>query len=105
MTLPVARVLPSLALLGALLGAVPATAADVAYPTGSRLGLAPPPGMSISRNFQGFEDVDSGAGMVFAILPQRAYAELEKEVTPDKLKREGITIQKTEKLQTPVGKA
>ena len=37
-------------------GAVPAAATDAAYPPGSRIGLAPPPGMVVSKNFFGYED-------------------------------------------------
>jgi hypothetical protein len=47
---------PFLPLLGYLLAAHAAHAAEVMYPPGSRLGLVPPPGMALSSNFFGFEE-------------------------------------------------
>ena len=58
--------------------AAPAQAADVAYPNGSRIGLAPPPGLTVSKGFAGFEDRTNRVALVIATLPAAAYAEIEK---------------------------
>ena len=42
---------------------VPATAASVEYPPGSRVGLVPPPGMTASTRFPGFE----GRGAILSV--------------------------------------
>ena len=65
----------SLLLIVAL--ALPAHAADAVYPPGSRIGLAPPAGMTPSQNFSGFEDRAHHVAMVMALLPREAFAEIE----------------------------
>ena len=97
----VSRALLSVPLLVLMTGA--AFAADVVYPVGSRLGLAPPPGLVTNRGLQGFADPGRDAGILIAILPKSSYAELDKTVTPDSLKREGVTTRKREKLSSPAG--
>lgn len=91
--------------LAQLACALPAHADDVVYPAGSRLGLAPPKGMAPSKSFQGFEDLSKQAAIIMTSLPQQAYATLEKEVSADSLKHEGITLEKREQLSPPIGPA
>src|SRR5438270_13694689 len=90
---PMARLCFVLLLL-LTLGAPGAQSADVVYPPGSRLGLAPPSGMVISNNFFGFEDPSTNAAIILASLPAQAYAELERSVSAEVLKREGVTLEK-----------
>lgn len=51
-------------------------AAEAVFPPGSRVGLEPPPGMSLSTSFQGFENRASGASIVALDLPGEAHAEI-----------------------------
>src|SRR4030095_13949355 len=98
--------LPRLLILLALaLGAVPAAAGDAAYPPGSRIGLAPPPGMVTSKSFFGYEDPDNHAAIVLLALPPQAYADLDKSVTAEALKRQGVTFETREDLPLSTGKA
>jgi hypothetical protein len=84
--------------LAAVLGALSAHAADPVFPTGSRLGLVPPPGMVQSKTFEGFEDPDKSAAILLAALPAQAYAELEKSMVPEAMQKQGIDIDKREAI-------
>ena len=86
-------------------GAVPAAAADPTYPPGSRIGLAPPPGMVTSKNFFGYEDAENNAAIVLLALPPQAYADLDKSVTADALKQQGLTFEAREEMPISTGKA
>jgi hypothetical protein len=85
--------------------ALPAHAADVVFPPGSRVGLAPPPGMTASKSFFGFEDAANGVAIIMVALPPEAYADIEKSAASDPLQREGVTLEKREPLTLPTGKA
>ena len=85
--------------------ALPAHAADVAYPTGSRIGLVPPLGLSMSRNFSGFEDPDKGVAIVTVALPPEAYGEIAKSTTAEPLRKQGLTFESREDVAHPLGKA
>jgi hypothetical protein len=85
--------------------APPASAADVVFPTGSRVGLAPPPGMTASEGFYGYEDRTNQVGMVMVPLPPDAYAELERTISPDALKKQGLTLESREPMPLAAGKA
>lgn len=95
----------SLLLLLVALGGPPAQAADAIYPPGSRLGLVPPSGMITSTNFFGFEDPNTNATITLVSLPAQAYGELERSVSAEVLKREGVALEKRETLSLPAGKA
>jgi hypothetical protein len=90
------RLLLTLFLLGLVLA--PARAAEAVYPAGSRIGLAPPPGLSQSRNFFGFEDVDNNVAIILVALPAEAYAELDKTIDAESLKRQGLTLETREAM-------
>ena len=94
-----------LLVLAVVLGAPGSHAADVVYPPGSRLGLAPPTGMVTSPNFFGFEDPNTNAAIILASLPIEAYAELEKTINAEALKRQGVTLEKREAISLSTGKA
>ncbi len=96
---------PLLLLLACLLGAPSTHAAEVVYPPGSRLGLVPPSGMVTSSNFFGFEDPDTNAAIILASLPIEAYAELDKTVSAETLKQQGMTLEKREAMPLATGQA
>jgi hypothetical protein len=99
---PACRLVLVLAL--ALAGSA-AHAAEVVFPPGSRIGLAPPSGLTTSRNFFGFEDSGNRVAFVVVALPAEAYGEIEKSVSADALKAQGVTLDNREELSLPVGKA
>ncbi|HZO48257.1 MAG TPA: hypothetical protein VFB68_20340 [Xanthobacteraceae bacterium] len=92
-----------IALLAALLAA-PAQAADPVYPAGSRIGLVPPPGMTNSQAFTGFEDRDNRVALVVVALPAAAFADIEKSTTPETLQKQGLTLESREDVTHPLGK-
>ncbi len=85
--------------------AVPASADDIVYPAGSRVGLAPPPGLHASTSFPGFEDREKNVAILLGALPPEAYAEFEKSDSAEGLKKLGATLEKREALTLPTGKA
>jgi hypothetical protein len=93
-------------LMAALLAApVTVCAAEPTYPPGSRIGLVPPEGMVTSKSFFGFEDADNNVAIIMVSFPPEAYAELEKTVSADALKRQNVALEKREALTLPSGKA
>jgi len=82
----------------------PAMAADPIFPTGSRIGIVPPPGMATSRNFVGFEDPQKNAAVLFTTLPAKAYETLDKSMVPDAMKSDGVDIEKREPIELGIGK-
>ena len=101
----IAMILRLLIVLALALGTSPALAADATYPPGSRIGLAPPAGMVTSKSFFGYEDPDNNAAIILLALPAQAYADLDKSVTADTLKRQGVTLETREDVPLAVGKA
>lgn len=83
----------------------PAQALDIMFPPGSRVGLAPPPGMTPSRSFSGFEDVPNNVAVVISTLPPQAYAELAQSMTADALRKQGLTFEKRESHKLVTGDA
>jgi hypothetical protein len=88
-----------------MLGASPVFAAEVAYPPGSRIGLVPPAGFVPSKSFFGFEDAGNNVAIMLVALPADAYAELDKTITADTLKRQGLTLESREAVPLSIGKA
>jgi hypothetical protein len=90
------RVLVHAAVVLAMLWAsVPAARAEEpTFPPGSRIGLVPPPGMVVSRSFQGFEDVERKTGILMGELPPQAFAELQKQMFTDAPPQQGFAIDK-----------
>jgi hypothetical protein len=88
-------VIPSIvaSIVLALLPALPA-AADVVFPPGLRVGLAPPPGMTLSQGFPGFEDRDRQAAITVIELPAHLYNEVEKSVFITELNKPDVTVDK-----------
>jgi hypothetical protein len=79
-------------------------AADVIFPTGSRLGLVPPAGMVPSRTFQGFEEPGTKAAILLSTLPANAYDQLAKSMVPEAMKKEGIEVERREPVELSAGK-
>ncbi len=87
-----------------MLPARQAVAADVIFPTGSRLGLVPPAGMMPSRTFQGFQEPGANATILLTTLPAAAYEQLAKSMVPEAMKKEGIEVDRRDVIDLPVGK-
>jgi hypothetical protein len=100
-------VLACVMVLAFALGAVPvpAAAADAVFPIASRLGLVPPAGLNVSTSFPGFEDDQKNAFIRLIALPTQAYAEIEKTMTNDAMKKQGMTVEKRETFKLPGGNA
>jgi len=100
---------PALGLIAACLVCAallwPAAAAEVVYPLASRLGLVPPAGMRPATTFPGFENQEKNVFVRLVALPGPAFAEIEKTMTVDALKKQGMTIEKRESVTLPNGNA
>ncbi len=66
-----------LALSVVLFAAYPADAADPVYPPGIRVGLVPSGGLSLSKEFTGFQSADQGVKVIAGELPIAAFAAVE----------------------------
>jgi len=84
----------------AMLASLPlvAGAAEAVFPIGSRIGLAPPPAMKPATSFPGFEDNQSRVFVRLVALPGAAYAEIERTMTSEALKKQGMTVEKREPM-------
>lgn len=71
--------------------AAPSQAADPIYPPGASIGLVPPPGMTPSAGFAGFEH-RSGASIVVVEMPPEAYGQLVDRFTPEALRPTGFVV-------------
>src|SRR4051812_3051658 len=81
------------------LAVMSATAADAVFPTASRLGLVPPAGLEAATTFPGFEDNGKTAFIRLIALPQQAFAEIDKTMTNEALKKQGMIVEKREALK------
>ncbi len=87
--------------------ATPAPAAAPAtptFPSGSRIGLVPPPGMTLSKTFPGFIDSDQHGVILVATLPGAAYADIQKTMTAQALKKQGLVLEKRQAIDLSFGK-
>jgi hypothetical protein len=66
--------------------------------------MVPPPGLAASTSFPGFEDPDNSVFIRLIALPGNAYGEIEKTMTNDALRKQGMTVDKRENLTLPNGK-
>jgi hypothetical protein len=95
---------PALALLVVCVLTVallPAAAAEATFPLGSQIGMVPPPGLAASTRFTGFEDADNNVFVRLVALPGKAYGEIEKTMTNDALRKQGMMVEKRENLSMP----
>jgi hypothetical protein len=79
-----------------LFAASPALSADVIFPPGQRVGLAPPPGMTLSKRFPGFEDDDRKATITIFDFPAQAYDELQTSLFSPPASLKGMVVDKRE---------
>jgi hypothetical protein len=84
---------------------LPANAADPVFPIGSRLGLVPPPGLTPATTFAGFQDPHNKVFIRLVALPAEAFSEIEKTMTNDALKKQGMTVEKRESMSLASGNA
>jgi hypothetical protein len=89
----------ALALLSSLALAQPV------FPPGSRIGIVPPPGMTKSDRFQGFEDRARGAMLVVTELSVQSYARVEKDFSDEQMRAGGMELIARETIETPGGPA
>lgn len=80
----------------------PAGAAEAVFPLASHVGLAAPASMQPSESFRGFEDRAASASILILEIPPQALAGVEKQLSPEALKKEGMVEQKRETV-TPNG--
>jgi hypothetical protein len=99
-----ARALVIFATLALAIQAAPARTEEVIFPLGSRVGLVPPPGMVVSKTFDGFADPAKDAAILITVLPAEAFAQIEKVLDTDALKKQGVTVEKREPVQLSFGK-
>jgi hypothetical protein len=78
----------------ALAGA--ARAAEPVFPVGSRLGLVPQSQLHPATSFSGFEDETNHVYVRLIALPGEAFAQIEKTMTNDALKKQGMAVEKRE---------
>jgi hypothetical protein len=71
----------------------PASAADPVFLPLARIGLVPPSGFVISKQFPGFEDAERKSGFLLRELPADSYAELEKTPPDELMKPSGATVE------------
>jgi len=90
--------------LGLALCASPALAQQ-AFPPGSRIGLVPPPGMTMSRTFQGFEDRARNAMIVVTELSAQSYPKLERDFSDAQMRAGGMETIARETIAIPSGQA
>lgn len=92
--LPALAALLAVTLPAQFLAAQPAT--EPQFPLASRLGMTPPANMTLSNSFQGFEDNKNNVFIRLVAMPDTAYAEIEKAMTNQALKKQNITVEKRE---------
>lgn len=89
----------------ALAVSTPAQAADAIFPAGSHIGLVPPPGMTASSTFPGFEDRDRKAVILLAQVPGEAYDSFLKSMNSGAINIPGVSNAKRELMLTENGAA
>lgn len=82
--------------------ASPALAADPVFPPGARVGLVPAEGLTVAREFLGFESEDQKIKIGLAEIPPEAFATVETAVKEGKTPPTGA---RPEAFDTTAGKA
>lgn len=90
------------ALVLAILPVSAVRAADVIFPKGARIGLAPLPGLAPATAFTGFESLSDAVKILVTELPAAAYAEVEATL---KVNPAGRGPVKPEPIEIAAGKA
>ncbi len=81
---------PALALALVMLAGAPGRAADAVFPLASHVGLVAPATMKPSETFRGFEDRGANASILILEIPSQALDGVEKQLSPETLKKEGM---------------
>ena len=81
------------------------SSAEVVFPLGSRIGLIPPAGLNVATSLSGFEDRQNNVFVRLVALPGQAFAEIEKTMTSDVLKKQGLAIERRETVALASGNA
>jgi hypothetical protein len=92
-------------LLLALVVSGSAQAADAVFPVGSHIGLVPPPGMTVSSVFPGFEDRDRKTAILLSQMPAQAYDQFLKSMNSGAINIPGVSNAKRELMLTDHGAA
>lgn len=93
------------ATLASALFAASGNAADVVFPPGSRIGLAPPQGFEISQVGRGFGDPKHKSAIMILEMPPQVFSEVERAMSADILKQQGVAVAFRETLELKNGKA
>jgi hypothetical protein len=83
----------------------PLAHAEPVFPPGSRIGIVPPPGMTASQRFQGFEDRARGVLLVVTELSLQSFVRVEKEFSDAQMRASGMEPIARETVETPGGPA
>jgi len=104
---PVLRQVFGLFVAGVITAAVlvPAAAAEVVFPPASRIGLIPLAGLKVSTSYAGFADLQNDVFVRLIVLPGPAFPGIEKTMSNDALKKQGMTVEKRETVTLPGGNA
>jgi hypothetical protein len=95
---------PGMALAFITLAGISGRAADAVFPLASHFGLAAPAPMKPSENFRGFEDRDANASILILEIPSAALDGVEKQLSAETLKKEGMVEEKRETVTLNGGK-
>jgi hypothetical protein len=63
-----------------------ALAAEPVFPPGSRIGLVPPPGMTVGTSFQGFEDRANRVALLVSEATAQTYDRIAQDFTPEAIR-------------------
>jgi hypothetical protein len=99
------RIFAKLVMLAGLALPGASQAAEVVFPPGSRIGLAPPADMDVSQRFTGFESRGRSAVITAVEMPPEAFRDLSAGLTADNLKKQGLTVRSRETFKVAGGEA
>src|SRR5947207_4585811 len=91
------------ALLIFLVFSAAALAAEPVFPPGSRVGLAPPPGMTVGTPFQGFEDRAQRVTLLVTEVSAQTYDKIAQDFTPEAIRAIGMEEISRETLRLASG--
>ncbi|TDR94304.1 hypothetical protein [Enterovirga rhinocerotis] len=105
MSRPIALIAGIASLVLGSLASVAAVAAEPVFPSGSRIGLVPPPNMTTARGLSGFRNTATGAGIVLIEMPADAYPGLAATFTDQALRAQGFALKSRDKPKIAGGSA
>jgi hypothetical protein len=102
---PTSMMLRTALFLFFILASGQARAADPIFPVGSHIGLVPPPGMTASAAFPGFEDRERKAAILLSQVPGEAYEQFLKAMNSGAINLPGVSNAKRELMLIDSGAA